>query len=210
MSGVVYRLAHEKSFERQLGLATSSATVAELKIVLAREVGFEKEFQKKFDIAVSVEGPKGKLELLEDDCDIVPAGSRIVVKRVPWNILNRIEHTAKKVLIDVDSLEFTGYNNKKKKSCPEDYVCHICKGLLEEPALVRCQKECNASVCGPCLDFYLQEFDVCFICNLPLIGTIVNKTLERMISAVNWDEYQVPQAKTELKQEIIKEEEFDD
>lgn len=202
---VYYRFVHEtdESFKR-LEFQGTSIMAGDMKILVAKSSGLEKEFARKFDLKLftAASSPQSstlnatttELTEIASDLTMIPVMSRIVIQRVLWQQKPVIEHVA-----SVDqpapclTAAATGTPQKRVlRPFPPEYLCPLCSSVLLHPVVVRCSSKCGLSACRKCVQDKLNAKRVCPFCEGRVQSVIANKALAAIVSRLDLAEFDVP------------------
>lgn len=230
---VSFRFVHETNDRFQLlEFDSDKISIADLKILIAKATGLEKEFARKFDIKVylfdssslSSSSSPASSSSSEDatlndrqpsppfnDSEFVFPGTKLLIQRVAWRARPDIEHTAQTEL----SEDRPSKKQDTKRSFPPEFVCPLCKCVLINPVVLRCSSKCGRSACRRCIEEKFKEKRNCPFCNGYVQTVIANKTLGELISKLDLSSFdQVPQKQQqqtgggatiqETKDEVVK------
>lgn len=208
--GVVhYRFLHEtdESF-KPLEFEGDSIVAGDMKILVAKATGLEKEFARTFDLKLFLTssplphtgaGTSEGLKEVEADSVFIPLNSRVVVQRVLWRHRPTIEHVA-----SVNQSAHPGASandvtpstipdkHRTLRPFPPEYICPLCSLVLTHPVVVRCASKCGLSACRNCVQQKLSEKRACPFCQGRVQSVIANKALAAIVSRLNFDDFQRP------------------
>lgn len=188
-SRIYYRFTHETNESwKVLEFDSENIIVADLKILIARATGLEKEFARKFDLKLSLLSTDDlSHEEHVSDGQFVFPHSRLVVQRVSWHERPSIKHEAKTQL-PTEAWQ-DSKDKKGKRPFPPEFLCPLCSGILVHPVVVRCTSKCGRSVCRKCVEDRFKEKRQCPFCEGQVQNVIANKALSTLIAQLDLDEF---------------------
>lgn len=200
-STVTYRFAHEtnESF-KTLEFDSDKITVSDLKILIARATGLEKEFARKFDLklsvlsrgpstATTVSGPSFPYEELISDHQFIYPGAQVIVQRVAWHQRPSIQHVAQTELPDDVWREPEAKKHEAKRPFPPEFICPLCRIILDHPVVIRCAFKCGRSVCRKCIEDRFKERRICPFCQGQVQNVVSNKALAAIINQLQLEQF---------------------
>mmetsp|Transcript_18253 Transcript_18253/g.42533 ORF Transcript_18253/g.42533 Transcript_18253/m.42533 type:complete len:307 (-) Transcript_18253:21-941(-) len=144
-------------------------------------------------------------DVYSKDGALVPRNTILIVKRTPpqskkTGAVVDLAATEKAVVWDKSSLlalQNSSLLPAKRKPCPKEYLCPVCRRLFDNPSIARC---CGRSACQRCFDSH--EGDTCVIdgCNCPLCGRpwtevttpVPNRNLAQSVASLDLNYFEVP------------------
>lgn len=220
------RISFRSSYEtdshvRFLETSGNALSVAEAKVAIAKALGLERDFARKFDLKLVNVSDGNKS--LDDDAELILPGASIVVQRTLWRPVDEVKHEAQSFVQQwVHGQETVGASSTRdgasggteinvntKNPLPKRFLCAHCGNILENPMAVRCENSCSASVCKTCAEHLLEQSTpaVCPTCHKPAVKSFIpNRTLASIIAKTDFSAYEVPannllKAKTSIKKE---------
>jgi len=197
-NAVYFKFAHEGSTLEKVEFYGKEIAVGDLRHTIAE--------MKKL--------PKVDLQILNDSTGEVYARDGHLLKR---NIIVTVRRTPiqtqkKPQILNLEGADIFAPLKKKPKvvkkvepevppeqkaPCPPEYLCPLCRGIFENPAIARC---CGRSACSSC--FEEQTNGACPLCARPSAEEekpLPNPRLAEIVGSLNLDFFQLP-AKTVARQ----------
>lgn len=195
-SSVSFRFTHETNDSfKILEFNSDKITVSDLKILIAKATGLEREFARKFDLTLSLisTDDASRNEPLTDIHYVYP-DSKIIVQRVAWHERPSIHHIAQTELPHEAWEEPEWKKRATKRPFPPEFICPLCHYVLDHPVVVRCVTKCGRSACRKCIEERFKERRICPFCQCQVQNVIGNKALAAIVNQLKLDSFDdVPQ-----------------
>eukprot|EP01054_Gregarina_sp_Poly1_P002679 Gregarina_sp_Poly_1__2678@NODE_1734_length_3443_cov_48_343009_g1135_i0_p1_GENE_NODE_1734_length_3443_cov_48_343009_g1135_i0NODE_1734_length_3443_cov_48_343009_g1135_i0_p1_ORF_typecomplete_len1032_score163_39DWNN/PF08783_11/6_6e06zfRING_6/PF14835_6/0_00025Siva/PF05458_12/0_0043zfRING_10/PF16685_5/0_0029FYVE_2/PF02318_16/0_0076Baculo_IE1/PF05290_11/0_06Bse634I/PF07832_11/0_12DZR/PF12773_7/67DZR/PF12773_7/10Ubox/PF04564_15/1_4Ubox/PF04564_15/1_2e03FAM76/PF16046_5/2_2zfC3HC4_2/PF13923_6/2_2C1_1/PF00 len=213
---ISFRSSYEtESHVRYLETSGNALSVAEAKVAIAKALGLERDFARKFDLKLLNVANGNKP--LDDDSELILPGDSLIVQRTLWRPVDEVKHEAQPFVQQwVHGQETTTQPRQAKEvssvktPLPKRYLCAHCGQMLDNPMTVRCENSCSASVCKRCAGQLLAHSTpaLCPSCHQPAVKSFIpNRTLASIIAKTDFSVFQLPpnihKSKVALKREEL-------
>eukprot|EP01053_Blabericola_migrator_P012955 Blabericola_migrator_1__12954@NODE_857_length_6241_cov_107_054746_g607_i0_p1_GENE_NODE_857_length_6241_cov_107_054746_g607_i0NODE_857_length_6241_cov_107_054746_g607_i0_p1_ORF_typecomplete_len1066_score158_69DWNN/PF08783_11/1_5e06zfRING_6/PF14835_6/0_00015Ubox/PF04564_15/0_0014zfRING_10/PF16685_5/0_012Baculo_IE1/PF05290_11/0_015Siva/PF05458_12/0_027zfC3HC4_3/PF13920_6/0_33zfC3HC4_4/PF15227_6/0_45zfC3HC4_2/PF13923_6/0_81zfRING_5/PF14634_6/2ProkRING_4/PF14447_6/5_8DZR/PF12773_7/3e02DZR/PF12773_7/7 len=219
---ISFRSSYEtESHVRYLETSGNALSVAEAKVSIAKALGLERDFARKFDLKLLNATERNKP--LDDDSELILPGASLIVQRTLWRPVDEVLHEAQpfvKQWVHGDETVASAENaagaarrlreepHEAKAQLPKRFLCAHCGRLLENPMTVRCENSCSASVCKVCAETLLANGSpapaTCPVCQKPAVKSFIpNRTLASIINKIDLSTYDLPNVGTIKDERLI-------
>lgn len=160
--------------------------------------------------------PKVDLQILNDSGEVYTRDGHLLKRNIIVTVRRTPVQTQKKPqVLDLEGADIFAPLKKKAKvvkkvepevppeqkaPCPPEYLCPLCRGIFENPAIARC---CGRSACTSC--FEERAVGACPLCARQWADEkpLPNPRLAEIVASLNLDFFQLP-AKTVERQAALR------
>ena len=183
-----YKFSSEEGDWRAVTIDSNVISVSDLKFLIAENSGLVDDFTRRIDLTIYMYDT-GKL--VDKDSYLIPANSFIIVKRIPWNQVENIDHIAQSNIVDVEKKN--DISEVEVPQFPECFKCKLCKEPLNDPVIPICKSNCGESGCRSCIISNSNNESYCPFCKCELIDIVSNILLIRFLSDLDWNKFNLVQ-----------------
>eukprot|EP00438_Fugacium_kawagutii_P005887 Skav214422 [mRNA] locus=scaffold586:252587:253198:+ [translate_table: standard] len=151
--------------------------------------------------------PKSDLQIVNDSGEVYARDGHLLKRNVIVTVRRTPVQTQKKPqVLNLEGADIFAPLKKKAKvakkvekepevqqkvPCPPEYLCPLCRGIFENPAIARC---CGRSACTRCFEDRAAESELCPLCAKPCEDAppVPNPRLAQIVASLNLDFFQLP------------------